>query len=63
MTSVERTQQALRAIADAGAEGARIFTQVYDAPALAAAAAADARAAAGITLGPLDGRIVSIKDL
>ena len=63
MTSVERTQQALRAIADAGAEGARIFTQVYSAPALAAAAAADARAAAGITLGPLDGRIVSIKDL
>lgn len=63
MTSVERTQQALRAIADAGDEGARIFTQVYDAPALAAAAAADARAAAGITLGPLDGRIVSIKDL
>lgn len=63
MTSVERTQQALRAIADAGDEGARIFTQVYDAPALAAAAAADARAAAGITQGPLDGRIVSIKDL
>ncbi len=63
MTSVERTHQALRAIADAGDEGARIFTQVYDAPALAAAAAADARAAAGITLGPLDGRIVSIKDL
>lgn len=63
MTSVERTQQALRAIADAGDEGARIFTQVYSAPALAAAAAADARAAAGITLGPLDGRIVSIKDL
>ncbi|WP_159911094.1 amidase [Pantoea sp. 18069] len=63
MTSVERTHQALRAIADAGDEGARIFTQVYRAPALAAAAAADARAAAGITLGPLDGRIVSIKDL
>ena len=63
MTSVERTHQALRAIADAGDEGARIFTQVYEAPALAAAAAADARAAAGTTLGPLDGRIVSIKDL
>ncbi|MCT9809934.1 amidase [Acidovorax sp. Be4] len=63
MTSTERTDKALRAIADSGAEGARIFTQVYTASALAAAAAADARAAAGITLGPLDGRIVSIKDL
>lgn len=63
MTAVERTAKALRAIAEAGAEGARIFTKVYTDPALAQAAAADARAAAGISLGPLDGRIVSIKDL
>lgn len=62
-TSLDRTRQALQAIADAGAEGARIFTKVYTDSALAAASAADARAAAGITLGPLDGRIVSIKDL
>lgn len=63
MTALQRTQQALQAIAEAGAEGMRIFTRVYADAALAAAQAADARAAAGICLGPLDGRIVSIKDL
>lgn len=62
-TSLARTRQALQAIAHAGVEGSRIFTKVYAETALAAAAAADARAAAGVTLGPLDGRIVSIKDL
>lgn len=62
-SSLTRTQTALQAIANAGAEGGRIFTRVYADNARAAAAAADARAAAGITLGPLDGRIVSIKDL
>src|SRR6185437_9537203 len=36
---------------------------VYRDGAAAAAAAADARAQAGISLGPLDGAIVSIKDL
>ncbi len=59
----DRTRQALARIADAGEEGSRIFTRVYAEAALAAAAAADARTVAGITLGPLDGRIVSIKDL
>ena len=63
MNSVERTHKALRAIADAGDAAARIFTKVYTDSALAEASAADARAAHGITLGPLDGRIVSIKDL
>lgn len=63
MTALQRTQQALQAIAEAGAEGMRIFTRVYADAALAAAQAADARAATGICLGPLDGRIVSIKDL
>ena len=62
-TAVHRTQAALQTIADAGAEGQRIFTKVYADAALAAAQAADARAQAGICLGPLDGRIVSIKDL
>lgn len=63
MTSLERTRQALQAIADAGAEGTRIFTKVFADAALAEASAADARATAGINLGPLDGRIVSVKDL
>lgn len=63
ISCTDRTREALRRIADAGAEGVRIFTRVYADSALTAAAAADARTAAGITLGPLDGRIVSIKDL
>ena len=63
ISCVQRTQQALRTIAESGDEGARIFTQIYSASALAEASAADARAAAGICLSPLDGRIVSIKDL
>jgi len=59
----ERTRNALDAIAQAGDEGARIFTKVFTQTAFAQAAAADARAAAGISLSPLDGRIVSVKDL
>lgn len=59
----ERTERALAAIEAAGDEGRRIFTRVYTGAALAAARAADERAAQGISLGPLDGRIVSIKDL
>ena len=63
LTSTQRTEQALAAIAAAGDEGRRIFTCTYADAALEAARAADARAARGIRLGPLDGRIVSIKDL
>ncbi len=62
-SSTRRTERALAAIDAAGDEGRRIFTRVYPGAALQAARAADERAARGITLGPLDGRIVSIKDL
>lgn len=50
-----------RLAARAGEE--RVFTKIYAEPARAAADASDARKRAGITLGPLDGTIVSIKDL
>lgn len=40
-----------------------VFTRLYPEQARAAAEAADARHGAGISLGPLDGAIVSIKDL
>jgi aspartyl-tRNA(Asn)/glutamyl-tRNA(Gln) amidotransferase subunit A len=40
-----------------------VFTRLYPAEARAAAEAADARRRDGISLGPLDGAIVSIKDL
>ncbi|TIP03792.1 MAG: amidase [Mesorhizobium sp.] len=41
----------------------RVYTKVYAEAARAAADASDARRKAGVSLGPLDGRIVSIKDL
>jgi len=59
----DRLEQALARIADPKGEGARACLTVYADAARAAADAADARAANGITLGPLDGAIVSIKDL
>ena len=59
----DRLEQALARIADPAGEGARACLTVYARPARAAADAADARAADGVSLGPLDGAIVSIKDL
>ena len=59
----DRLELALARIADPNGEGARACLTVYADAARAAADAADARAAGGATLGPLDGAIVSIKDL
>jgi aspartyl-tRNA(Asn)/glutamyl-tRNA(Gln) amidotransferase subunit A len=63
LSAITRLETALAAISAAGDEGARIFTRLYADSARSAAQAADRRAAAGQALGPLDGRIVSIKDL
>jgi aspartyl-tRNA(Asn)/glutamyl-tRNA(Gln) amidotransferase subunit A len=59
----ERLEQALARIADPNGEGARACLTVYRDTARAAADAADGRAHSGTSLGPLDGVIVSIKDL
>jgi aspartyl-tRNA(Asn)/glutamyl-tRNA(Gln) amidotransferase subunit A len=59
----ERLAQVLTRIDDPQGQGAQTCLSVYREQAIAAADAADARARAGITLGPLDGAIVSIKDL
>jgi len=59
----DRLEQALAHIADPKGEGARACLSVYADAARAAADAADARAAHGVSQGPLDGAIVSIKDL
>ena len=59
----DRLEQALARIADPAGEGKRACLTVYADAARAAADAADARAKAGKPLGPLDGAIVSIKDL
>src|SRR5450830_1380129 len=59
----DRLDAALARIDDLSGEGSRACLTVYRESARAAAAAADARQRAGISLGPLDGAIVSIKDL
>ncbi len=59
----DRLELALTRIADPKGEGARTCLTVYPREARAAADAADARAARGAPLGPLDGMIVTIKDL
>ena len=59
----DRLEESLARITDPGGEGARTFLTIYSKSAHVAADAADRRARAGTTLGPLDGVIVSIKDL
>ncbi|MGH9418476.1 MAG: amidase family protein, partial [Thermoanaerobaculia bacterium] len=59
----DRLEQALSRVADPSGEGRRACLTVYADSARAAADAADARARSAIPLGPLDGVIVSIKDL
>jgi aspartyl-tRNA(Asn)/glutamyl-tRNA(Gln) amidotransferase subunit A len=59
----DRLEQALARIADPTGGGARACLTVYADATRAAADAADARAVRGDALGPLDGAIVSIKDL
>ena len=59
----DRLEQALARIADPAGEGKRACLTVYADAARASANAADARAKDGKPLGPLDGAIVSIKDL
>jgi aspartyl-tRNA(Asn)/glutamyl-tRNA(Gln) amidotransferase subunit A len=59
----DRLEAALGHIDDPKGEGARACLTVYRDQAKAAADAADARAKAGVSLGPVDGTIVSIKDL
>lgn len=58
-----RLDAALARIGDPEGEGARACLTVYPDAARAAADASDARARDGATFGPLDGAIVTIKDL
>jgi aspartyl-tRNA(Asn)/glutamyl-tRNA(Gln) amidotransferase subunit A len=61
--SRERLEAALERIADPKGEGARACLTLYAQEARAAADAADARSGFGHELGPLDGRILTVKDL
>jgi aspartyl-tRNA(Asn)/glutamyl-tRNA(Gln) amidotransferase subunit A len=59
----DRLEEALTKIADPKGEGRRTCLTLYTEVARAAADAADARARSGVSLGPLDGAILTIKDL
>ena len=61
--SRDLTEQALDRIAAPDGEGSRACLSVYAQAARAAADAADARHEAGQALGPLDGVVITIKDL
>jgi aspartyl-tRNA(Asn)/glutamyl-tRNA(Gln) amidotransferase subunit A len=63
LSSRDRVEQALANIANPQGEGSRACLTVYAENARAAADASDTRAKAGQSLGPLDGLVVSIKDL
>ncbi len=62
-SSRDRLEACLARIQDPAGEGQRAFTKLYAEQARAAADAADRRAQFDQSLGPLDGVIVSIKDL
>jgi aspartyl-tRNA(Asn)/glutamyl-tRNA(Gln) amidotransferase subunit A len=62
-SSRERLEEALARIADTKGEGVRTCLTVYTQAARDAADAADARSRSKISLSPLDGAIVTIKDL
>ena len=59
----DRLEAAFGRIDDPKGEGARACLTVYREQAKAAADASDARIRSGISLGPLDGTVVTIKDL
>ncbi|HYM18505.1 MAG TPA: amidase family protein, partial [Micropepsaceae bacterium] len=59
----DRLEEALMRIADPKGEGRRACLTLYTEAARAAADASDARVHAGVSLGPIDGAILSIKDL
>lgn len=63
ISSRDRLEDALARIADPAGEGARSCLTVYADSARKAADAADARAKSGASLGPMDGVIITVKDL
>lgn len=63
MTSARDRLEAKLARIEGGRSGKHVFLKLYPEAARAAADAADARRKAGVSLGALDGALVSIKDL
>jgi aspartyl-tRNA(Asn)/glutamyl-tRNA(Gln) amidotransferase subunit A len=62
-SSRDRVEDALKRISDPAGEGSRSCLSVYADAARKAADDADARAKGGKSLGPMDGVVVTIKDL
>ncbi|HXP96786.1 MAG TPA: amidase [Telmatospirillum sp.] len=62
-SAATRLQDCLLRLNDPNLQGATVFAQVFEDEALLAAAAADSRAERGSSLGPLDGQVVSVKNL
>ncbi|MDO4723795.1 MAG: amidase [Comamonadaceae bacterium] len=62
-TALQLAEAALARAEDPGGEGARVFTRIDRARALALARASDGLRAAGIVRSPLEGLPVSVKDL
>ncbi len=63
ISAVQRLERALARIGASDMEEAKVFTEVFADTARREAEESDARFFAGRTLGPLDGRIISVKAL
>ncbi|MEO6920698.1 MAG: amidase [Collimonas sp.] len=63
VSSAELTEAALARALDPAGEGHRVFTEIYAAPARAAAQASDLLRASGQVRSPIDGLPISVKDL
>ena len=62
-SAIERLEAAFARVQSPDREGNKVFTEIFTGSARREAEASDRRAAAGSLRSPLDGRIVSIKDL
>lgn len=63
MTTCQLARDAFEYIRDPKGEGPRAFIRLFEKEAIATAAASDLRRQAGCPIGPLDGILMSIKDL
>ena len=63
VTSVSLVEDALTHVHDTSGQGSRVYTQVFESQALNAARASDLLRSAGLKRSPLEGLVISVKDL
>jgi aspartyl-tRNA(Asn)/glutamyl-tRNA(Gln) amidotransferase subunit A len=63
VTSVSLVEDALAHVHDTSGQGTRVYTQVFESQALNAARASDLLRSAGLKRSPLEGLVISVKDL